>query len=169
MATGGSTTEIQARVTNAIAGIQKNLSTVVSIPLAGVATSPATLLSLLQAYAPLVAALAAAHTQLSAAVLAEHAQRTKVLSALSALFAYATSLYGSDPEKLGDFGFTPKKPRVESAATRAEAAAKAKATRAAKKAALAAVKAPAASAPPVTGTGTGKGTGKGKGKGKGKR
>jgi hypothetical protein len=52
-------------------------------------------------------------------------------------------MYGPDPNKLGDFGFSPKKAHVESAETRAAAVVKARATRAAKKAALAAIKSPA--------------------------
>ena len=40
-----------ARVTSAIVGVQKNLSTVAQISLAGVVYSPTTLLALLQAYA----------------------------------------------------------------------------------------------------------------------
>jgi|HubBroStandDraft_2_1064218.scaffolds.fasta_scaffold316661_1 hypothetical protein len=153
-----SLTDIQSRVTSAIAGIQKDLSTVPQITLGGVAYTPAALLAIFQAYAPLVSALTAAHNQLHAAVLAERAQRKQVLKLLQLLAAYTILLYGSDPNKLGDFGFTPKKVGVESAATRASSVAKGKATRAAKKAALAAVGSPAvpqvAAAPAASSTTT---------------
>jgi len=143
-----------ARVTSAIAGVQKNLSTVAQISLAGVVYSPATLLALLQAYANLVSALIAAHNQVHGFVLSERAQRKQVHVILEALAAFVTNLFGSDPNKLGDFGFTPRKVRVESTATRAAATAKAKVTREAKKAALAAVGTPAATPPAAGGTTT---------------
>ena len=146
---------VQARVTSAIAGVQKNFSTVAQIMLAGVAYTPAALIAILEAYAPLVSALTAAHSQLHAAVLAERAQRKQVLFILRALAAYVINLYGSDPNKMGDFGFSPSKPLgVESAATRAAAVAKAKATRAARKAALAAAASPAAPQVPPAGSTT---------------
>src|SRR5271170_7576702 len=111
-----SITEVQASVANAIAGVQKNLSTTATITLAGAAETPATLLTNLQAYAPLVAALTAAHSQLHAAVLAEQAQRKQMISLLQALASFVTNLYGDDPTKLSDFGFLPKKKMgVESA------------------------------------------------------
>lgn len=138
---------IQAIVASAIAGVQKNFSSVTQITLGGVVYTTAALLAILEAYAPLVSALTAAHNQLHAAVLAERAQRRQVLSLLKALAGYVINLYGSDPNKVGDFGFSLKKVGVESAATRAAAVAKMKATRAAKKTALAAVGSPAATAP----------------------
>jgi hypothetical protein len=159
MASSQSLTHTQARVTSAIAGIQKDLSTVAQITLGGVAYTPATLIALLQAYVTLVTALIAAHNQVHALVLSESTQRKQMFAILQALFAYVTNSYGSDPNKLGDFGFTPKKKvGVESAATRAASAVKARATRAAKKAALAAVGSPAvpqvAAAPAASSTTT---------------
>jgi hypothetical protein len=151
-------TQILSHVTNAIAGVQKDLSTMTQITLDGVAYSPAAILAILQAYAPLVTALMAAHNQLHAAVLAERAQRKQVLKILQLLAAFVTNLYGSDPNKLGDFGFSPKKVGVESAATKAASAAKGKATREAKKVALAAVTSPATpppAAPAATAPATG--------------
>jgi hypothetical protein len=144
-----SLTQTLARVTSAIVGVQKNLSTVAQISLAGVVYSPTTLVALLQAYANLVAALIAAHNQVHGYVLSERAQRKQIAVILHALAAFAENMFGTDPNKLGDFGFTPPKARVESAATRAAAAVKASATRKAKKAALAAVGQPAAVTPPA--------------------
>jgi hypothetical protein len=143
---------IQARVTNAIAGIQKDLATMPSITLAGVVYTPAALLAILEAYAPVVTALAAAHHQLHACSLSEKALRGQILPILQTLDAFVTNLFGPDPNKLGDFGVVPRKARVESAETRARAVEKARATRAAKKAALAAIQTPAS--PPLTGSTT---------------
>ena len=77
-------------------------------------------------------------------------------SVLQSLYAAVVNLYGLDPNKLGDFGFTPhKKLGVESAATRAQSVVKAEATRARKKAALAAATAsPGTPASPAVVNGT---------------
>jgi hypothetical protein len=134
--------QILSRVNLALAGVEKNLSTMPSITLGGVVFTPAALVASFSAYAPLVTALAAAHAQLRALVVAQHTMRAEVLATLDALEAFVQNLYGPDPNKLGDFGFSPRKARVESAEMRALAQAKGKATRAAKKAALAAIAGP---------------------------
>jgi hypothetical protein len=149
MSTQQSFTHILARVTSAIAGVQKDLSSVAQISLAGVVYSPTTLIALLQAYVNLVTALIAAHNQVHALVLSERTQRKQIIRVLQALAAFVTNSYGSDPNKLGDFGFSPKKVGVETAATKASSAAKGKATREAKKVALAAVTSPATPQPAV--------------------
>ncbi len=137
-----SITQIQARVNLAIEGVQKNLATMTEITLDGVVLTPAAIVASLSAYAPLVTALAAAHAQLRAQVLSQQAMRAEVLGTVDALEAFVRNLYGPDPNKLGDFGFAPRKARVESAEMRALAQAKGKATREAKKAALAAIAGP---------------------------
>jgi hypothetical protein len=149
----GSLTHIQARVTSAIAGVSKNLSAVTQISLAGVVFTPTTLLALLQAYVTLVTALSAAHNQVHGLVTQEKTQRKQMIAILQALNAFVINMFGTDPSKLGDFGFSPRKVGVESAATRAASVAKAKATRNAKKAALAAITSPV-TPPAVTGSTT---------------
>jgi len=129
MATRQSVTSTQARVTSAIAGVKKNLSAVAQITLAGVVFTPATLLALLQAYSDLVASLLAAHNQLTACVKQERLSRTQVQGVLSALQAFVVNMFGSDPNKLGDFGFAPRRVGQETAETRHNAALKAAATR----------------------------------------
>lgn len=143
-----------ASANNAAAGVQKNLSAMTQLGLAGNVYTPTTLVTYLQNYGGLVTSLIAAHAQVHALVLQERAQRKQLLAVLQGLYAVVANLYGSDPSKLGDFGFAPHKKRgVESAATRAEAASKASATRARKKAALAAAEAtPGAPAPAAAGT-----------------
>jgi len=140
-------TVLSARVTNAAAGIQKYFSTTASLVLAGTTYTPAQLSALLTAFANAVTALAALHAQLKGNAATVRGHRSQILQVLRALQGYVENLYGSDPVKLADFGFKPKKVGVESAATKASSAAKAKATRDAKKSALATVTKPASPAP----------------------
>ena len=147
-------TVLSARMTSAVAGIQKYFSTTTSLVLAGTTYTPAQLSALLTAFANAVTALAALHAQLKGNVVTVRAQRKQILSVLQALESYVDNLFGSDPGKLADFGFKPRKVGVESAATKASSAAKAKATREAKKAALATVTQPAAPTPAASTTPT---------------
>jgi hypothetical protein len=132
MASNESLTLMQTRATRAIAGVQKNLSTMAAINLAGVPFTPTSLIALLQAYANLVTALLAADAQLHDTVLSERAQRKQVLSVLLALERFVSNLLGPSSTKLGDFGFSPKKVGKESVATKAEALKKSEATRVAR-------------------------------------
>ena len=147
-----SITSESARVTSAIAGIQKYFPTTASLVLAGTSYTPTELVALLQAFANAVTALAALHAQLKGNVGTVRGQRKQVQKVLQALQSYVDNLFGSDPSKLADFGFKPRKAGVESAATKAASAAKAKATRAAKKNALATVAKPAPTAPATSTT-----------------
>jgi hypothetical protein len=124
-----SLTDQAARVTSAVAGVQKYFSTTASLVLAGTTYTPAQLIALLQAFATAIAGLTALHAQLSSGVLAVRGQQKQVNKILLALEAYVDNLFGSDPTKLADFGFVPKKVGVVTAATRVKAQAKAKATR----------------------------------------
>ena len=120
---------MQTRASRAIAGIQKNLSTVASIGLAGVTFTPTSLVALLTAYANLVTALIAVHAQLHDTVFQERTQRKEVQSVLLALQSFVANMFGPRSTTLADFGFTPRKVGVESAATRHQAVLKAQATR----------------------------------------
>jgi hypothetical protein len=144
----------QARATAAIAGIQKYYSTTATLLMAGVSYTPTQLINLLQAYVSAITALQALHAQLHDAAVGAEAQKKQVHSILLVLQAFVTNQFGSSSSKLADFGFSPRKVGVESAATRAASAAKGKATRAAKKAALEAAKSPATPAPATSTTTT---------------
>jgi hypothetical protein len=155
MSSKNSFTVQSARATSAIAGIQKYFSTTASLVLAGTTYTPAQVIALLQAFADALKALMALHALLKTNVGQVRAQRTQVDKILQALATYVDNLFGSDPGKLADFGLSPRKVGVKTAATKASSAAKSKATRLAKKTALAAVKSPAPPAP-ATGTTTSK-------------
>jgi hypothetical protein len=105
------------------------------------------ILNLLQATITAAQNTKAAHDAWLAAVAAEQAQRTVLRPVLVALHSALDSQWGAASTKIGEFGFTPEKPKVRTAAQKAASAAKARATRAAKKAALATVGATAPVAP----------------------
>jgi hypothetical protein len=141
-----------SRVMQAISGIQKYLATTSSMVLAGVTYTPAQIENLLQAYATTVTTLSLLHAQLHTAVVGEKAQAAQVEELLTALETFVVSMFGPKAEQITEFGFTPRKVTVLTAAAKAAAKAKAAATRKAKKAALAALGEPQAPAavPPVT-------------------
>jgi hypothetical protein len=133
-----------ARVTNAVSGIQKYLATTPSIVMAAVTYTPAELVSLLTGYGTTVSALQLLHAQLHTAVAGEQAQATETDELLSELEVFVVNMFGAKAEQVTEFGFTPHKVPVLTAAEKAASKAKAAATRKAKKAALAAVVAPPA-------------------------
>ncbi len=63
---------------------------------------------------------------------------------MSELEVFVVNMFGSKAEQVTEFGFTPRKVPVLTAAAKAASKAKASATRKAKKAALAALEAPSA-------------------------
>lgn len=122
--------EQKSLATAAIAGITKYYSATTTLILGGVSYTPTQLVNLLQAYINAISALMALHAQLHDAVSDTKAQKKHIRAILFALQALVMNEFGSSSSKMGDFGFTPKKQAVESAATKAEAQVKAKATRA---------------------------------------
>jgi|HubBroStandDraft_2_1064218.scaffolds.fasta_scaffold77362_1 hypothetical protein len=137
-----------SRITRAVSGIQKYFASTASLVLAAATYTPAQLESLLQAYATAVTALQLLHAQLRTAVSGEKAQAAQVDALLAALEAYVVNMFGASSEQVTEFGFTPRKVTVLTAAEKAAATAKARATRKAKKDALASVA--AGSTPAVT-------------------
>ncbi|HEX3343690.1 MAG TPA: hypothetical protein VHS09_03915, partial [Polyangiaceae bacterium] len=97
------------------------------------------ILNLLQAAITAAQTTKAAHDAWLAAVSAEQAQLAQTRPVLSLLHKSLEAEWGAASTKLSDFGFTPEKPAVRTAASKAAAAAKSRATKAAKKAALATV------------------------------
>ena len=105
------------------------------------------ILNMLQAAITAAQNTKAAHAAWLAAVATEQGQLTVLRPLLSSLHKALEAQWGATSAKMGEFGYTPEKPRVTTAASKAASAAKARATRAAKKAALATVGAPAPVAP----------------------
>jgi hypothetical protein len=132
MTTYLSSTAEKARVTAAIEGISKNFSSLATLNVAGVSYTPTSLIALLQAYADAITALQALHAQLTAAVLGNRGQQKQIQQVLLGLESFAKNFFGSTSEKLGDFGFMPKKEVVVTVPTKAAALAKSKATRVAR-------------------------------------
>jgi hypothetical protein len=141
-----------ARVQRAIAGLQKYLASSPSMVMAAVTYTPAQLQSLLQGYAPTITALQLLHVQLHTAVVGEKAQAAQIDALLSELEVFVVNMFGAKSEQVTEFGFSPRKVPVLTAAQKAASKAKAAATRKAKKAALAAVGAPPAGATGASGT-----------------
>ena len=106
--------------------------------------------SLLQAYIAAVTALALLHAQLRTAVKSTKSQGAQIDAVLSALESFVVNMYGESSVQVTEFGFTPRKVTVLTAAQKAASKAKATATRKAKKAALASVTAPASPPAPQT-------------------
>ena len=121
----------QNRCRNAIAGVKKDLSNVVKITLDAVDYTPASLTALLQSAIDVTDAAATARATWLLAVQKQSALHIQVLVVLAALQAYVAQNFGSGAvDTQADFGFTPRKKVVMTAAAKASAAAKAKATRA---------------------------------------
>ena len=126
-------TTFQNRCRNAIAGVQKDLSSVTTITLDGVDYTPATLMTLLQSAITVADATVAARAAWQLAVQKQRTLAAEILVVLDALKAYVALKFGSGAvDTQADFGFAPRKKVVKTAATKANAATKAKATRAAR-------------------------------------
>jgi hypothetical protein len=126
-------TTFQNRCRNAIAGVKKDLSSVATITLEGVDYTPTTLMALLQSGIDGADATVTARAAWLLTVQTEQALNAKILGVLAALKAYVTQKYGSGAvDTQADFGFSPRKTVVKTAAVKAEAATKAEATRTAR-------------------------------------
>ena len=150
-----SQTALVARVLRAVAGIQKYLASMPSLVMASVTYTPAQLASLFQAYVTAVTALQLLHVQLHTAVKGERAQAAQMVGLLTQLETFVVNLYGATADQVTEFGFTPRKKAVLTAAEKAASNAKASATRKARKNALASVTAsstPAVAPAPSNGT-----------------
>ena len=139
-----------AKVNKASAGVQKYFASTPSLVMAGATRTPAEVESALGSYAPALTALSLLRGQLHTAVTGERALATQIDQLLSELEVCVVNQFGPRSEQVVEFGYSPKKTPVLSAAAKATATAKSKATRAAKKAALTALTAgPQASPTPA--------------------
>ena len=120
---------VQARDAKVISGIQKHLSNVSVIPLAGKQFSPGDLSKVFQGQIDSANAVVATRAAWKGAVQSDRATATVVTQLLQALRAYVVNQFGEDPQILADFGFTPRKKAKPSPETQVSAVAKRDATR----------------------------------------
>jgi hypothetical protein len=119
---------VHARFTQVIAGIQKRITTVVTLANTSYATA-ANLAQPFQAWIQAAAGTATAKAAYHAAVENEAALYKVAQTIWLLLQAYARATFTGDTAALADFGYAPVKRTPETAATRALAAKKAAATR----------------------------------------
>ena len=126
-------TTLRDRCRLAAAGIDKYFANEPTIPIDGVAITPADLKKALQKHVDAADATQAARAVWLGASSAEASLHDATVSTLSSLRSFVVLKFGSKNEaKLVDFGFTPRTRKVPSAETKAAAAEKAAATRAAR-------------------------------------
>jgi hypothetical protein len=119
----------QARDAQIIAGIQKHLQTVPTLPLAGSTYTPADLVTLLQSRTTQAEAVAAADATWHAAVTAQRALNTKLTPIIRGLQQYVFNAFGSANPIVADFGFKAPTRKTPTPETKVAAALKAEATR----------------------------------------
>jgi hypothetical protein len=124
---------LQNRCRNAVAGVKKDLSSVTTITLEGTDYTPTTLMALFQSFIDAADATVTARAAWLLAVQKETALNALIMGVLAALKAYVTLKYGSGAvDTQADFGFSPRKVVVLTAAEKSASAKKAAATRAAR-------------------------------------
>jgi hypothetical protein len=121
-----------ARDAQVIAGIQKHLQNVSSLPLVGSTYTPADLVKLVQSRIDATGQADATKATWHSSVLAGEALNTKLTPVLRALRQYVINVFGAASPVLADFGFAPPKSATRTPEEKAAATAKAKATRTAR-------------------------------------
>jgi hypothetical protein len=122
-------TKTQARDAQVIAGIQKHLQSVSSLPLAGATYSPADLMKLVQGRIDSANTTTTTKADWHSTVLVEKTVNAKLTPLIRALRQYVINVYGASSPVLADFGFAPPKKATRTPEQKAAAAAKAAATR----------------------------------------
>jgi len=125
-------TTINGRDANFIAAIDKHLSNVPNLPLAGSAYTPAALKQLFQSHIDAANAATAARANLLEAAAAYRSLSTKITPVVRGLRQYAINAFGVTSPVLADFGFTAPKRTPMNAEQIAARTAKSKATRTAR-------------------------------------
>jgi hypothetical protein len=133
MVKGNGKTDAAAFAKQLIAGANKNLANVGTLPIAGGLLTLAQAVAELQKLVDLRTSVETAQAQAKAAVATEVAQLPALRAFMSAFVTFVKAAFGNQPGVLADFGMQPKKvaapPTVQQ---RAAAAAKREATRAAR-------------------------------------
>jgi hypothetical protein len=122
-------TTTQARDAQVIAGIDKHLQTVSSLPLLGSTFTPADLVKLIQSRIDSANAASTTKAGWHSAVVKDVALNAKLTPVIRALRQYVISVFGDTSPVLADFGFAPPKKATRTPEQKAAAAAKATATR----------------------------------------
>ncbi len=122
----------QAHDAQLIAGIQKHLTTVPSLPLAGSTFAPADLVKLIQSRTDLAATIANNAATWHASLASEQALNAKLTPILRGLRQYLFNNFGATSPVIADFGLTAPRSATKTPEQKAAAAAKAKATRVAR-------------------------------------
>jgi hypothetical protein len=122
-------TKTQARDAQVIAGIEKHLQNVSSLPLVGSTYSPADLVKLIQSRLESASGANTTKATWHSAVVADKSLNTKLTPVIRALRQYVINVFGGTSPVLADFGFTPPKRTTRTPEEKAAAALKAKATR----------------------------------------
>ena len=125
-------TTTKARDAQVIAGIEKHLQTVSSLPLLGSTFTPADLVKLIQSRIDSAGTTTASKAAWHSTVVADEALNAKLTPVLRALRQYVINVFGEASPMLADFGFAPSKRTPRTPEEKAAAAAKARATRAAR-------------------------------------
>jgi hypothetical protein len=127
-----SKTGVVTRAQSLIAGVNKHLSTVTSVTIAGQSLTPAQIVQSLQTLVDLRTAVLAAQASAKAKVSAETSQLPPLRALMSAFTAYVKASYLASPEVLADFGLQTKARAPLTTEAQTAANAKRAATRAAR-------------------------------------
>ena len=127
-----SKTGVVTRAQSLIAGVNKHLSTVTSVTIAGQSLTPAQIVQSLQTLVDLRTAVLAAQASAKAKVSAETTQSPPLRALMKALTAYVRASFLNSPEELADFGLQTKAPALLTTEAKTAANAKRASTRAAR-------------------------------------
>lgn len=125
-------TTTQALDARIIAGIQKDLQTVSSLPLAGTSYTPTSLTALVQSRIDAATKVATARAAWLDAVAAYDTLDTTVVVVVHDLKQFVMGMFGRTAVQLADFGFSPPKTATQTPEQKVAAVAKRAATRAAR-------------------------------------
>jgi len=124
--------QVVTRAQSLIAGVNKHLSTVTSVTIAGQSLTPAQIVQSLQTLVDLRTAVLAAQASAKAKVSAETTQSPPLRALMSVFTAYVRASYLASPEVLADFGLQTKSRAPLTTEAQTAAVAKRAATRAAR-------------------------------------
>jgi len=127
-----SKTGVVTRAQSLIAGVNKHLSAMTSVTVAGQSLTPAQIVQSLQTLVDLRTAFLAAQASAKAKVSAETTQSPPLRALMSAFTAYVKASYLNSPEVLADFGLQTKPRALLTTEAQAAANAKRASTRAAR-------------------------------------
>ena len=120
---------VQARDKQFVTGINKRLTNVQSLAIAGASYTPAQLITLFQSQIDNADAVALAKAKYQDALKAYRDQAKQLVGIVSGFRGQIRNIFGDASEPLSDFGMTPRKAKKPNLETKTAAVAKTKATR----------------------------------------